>query len=380
MPLVGRLPGRLCSVDHYHLRVMSTMPRARPRTQAPGPLPGPVGRLASRLYGLGAAHVAGRFDRGINVTRLDRPVISVGNLSVGGTGKTPMVAWIVRTLLEAGERPVIAMRGYRSRGGRSDEALVYGSMFAQVPVVAQPDRVAGLGAVFASPAGAAVSCVVLDDGFQHRRIARDLDLVLIDGSRDVFADRLLPAGWLREPVSALARATHVAITHAELVKSEDIERMRDSITRAMGGRPARPSVPIAVVEHAWAGLTVHGADGSREEPVSWLRGMRAAATCGIGNPAAFIDACRRAVGGPLVADVVLPDHAAFEAAQRAAVLRAARGAQVLLMTAKDWVKWEAGPSAPLGGLVVAVPRLEMRLVSGADELRRDVLGVASSRR
>ena len=154
-----------------------------------GPLPAllaPVTVPASLLYGLAVRARNARFDRGRTVVPVTVPVISVGNVTVGGTGKTPMVTWVTRRLLDAGMRPVIAMRGYGARPGRGDEAdeadeadevMEHRLRLGDVPVVADPDRVAALRSFLPEHAG--IDCVVLDDGFQHRRLGRDLDLVLM---------------------------------------------------------------------------------------------------------------------------------------------------------------------------------------------------------
>ncbi len=180
-----------------------------------------------------------RFDAGHGVVTLDRPVISVGNLSTGGTGKTPMTMRVVQWLREAGHAPAIAMRGYRAGPEGSDEALLYQEAFAGMPIVAQANRIDGLLQLFAqeegdgeagsAPARARTDVVVLDDGFQHRQIARQFDLVLIDATRDPFADALLPAGWLREPAASLRRAHAVVLTHAESADARWLEAIRERV-------------------------------------------------------------------------------------------------------------------------------------------------------
>ena len=205
-----------------------------PPTSAPldnPPLvPGRPGRALALAYGCIIDRRNARYDARQGVVTLDRPVVSVGNLSVGGTGKTPMVAALARALLDGGRNPCIAMRGYASNrrsDGLSDEAAEYQRELPGVPIVARADRLLGLIHLFAAEEGERVDTVLLDDGFQHRRIARQVDIVLLDASRNPFTDRLLPAGWLREPVGSLARATHVVITHAELAD----ERTVGSIAR-----------------------------------------------------------------------------------------------------------------------------------------------------
>jgi len=185
-----------------------------------GAVPGPIGAALARVYGIVIARINRRFDSGRGVVRFDRPVISVGNLSVGGTGKTPMVRRLIAILLEMERRPCIAMRGYRKGTGESDEAAAYQREFPDVPVIAQANRTDGLIALFGDEhegEGPHRDCIVLDDGFQHRQIGRELDIVLVDASRSPFRDRLLPQGWLREPAESLTRAGLVVVTHAESV-------------------------------------------------------------------------------------------------------------------------------------------------------------------
>lgn len=335
--------------------------REAPRAPPIPMLPRPVGGVASRLYAMEVGRRNRRFDRGVGVTQLDRPVIGVGNLSMGGTGKTPMVHRVVRTLQAAGRTPCIAMRGYRAKPGEiGDEEGEHRRSVPGVPVVAQPDRLAGLRALFASGAGAAVDCVVLDDGFQHRRIARDLDIVLIDATRSVFTDRCFPAGWLREPVESLARADVVVLTHAERATMDDVAKQLDL------ARSAAPEAIVAVSEHGWAGLTV--VDGDQQtnqqtvEPIAWLRGKRVAVSCGIGHPEAFLAQLAEAIGGEPVATLVLPDHGAYTKPRLARLRAMADEADVLVTTAKDWSK--LGPTAALTGYQVAIPRLEITLRSG----------------
>lgn len=344
-----------------------------------GPLPGPAGAALSRLYGLVIRRINRRFDAGRGVVRFDRPVISVGNLSVGGTGKTPMVEFLVASLLAAGRRPCIAMRGYRAAGTRdsrgqaeSDEASVYKRRFPGVPVVARANRIQGLIELFAQEyddEAIGSDCIVLDDGFQHRQIARDLDVVLVDASRDPFADRLLPAGWLREPVGSLARAGAVVITHAESAPSADITAMARRIAGVRGDAGAD-----AVARHAWSGLVITEAGQEREAPVAWLSGKRIAAACAIGNPGPFLAEARRASGGPLAAEMVLRDHdpLAPSTVQKLMELARRERASAILVTDKDWSK-VGSIRADAWPCPVARPRLEMTFDRGGDALVARVL-------
>ena len=127
-----------------------------------------IGPFAAPLYGAVVARRNRRFDRGIGVKRVPVPVVSVGNLTVGGTGKTPFVMWLCRELVARRISPAIAMRGYKSElsSGRSDEAEEYRAALPGVPVIVNPDRHAGITGFIAG--GGRADVVVLDDGFQHR--------------------------------------------------------------------------------------------------------------------------------------------------------------------------------------------------------------------
>jgi tetraacyldisaccharide 4'-kinase len=334
----------------------------------PGPLATALLAPLSRLYGQELARRNARFDRGLGVVRFDRPVLSVGNLSVGGTGKTPMVALLVRHLGTLGHRPCIAMRGYgasRRVDGLSDEAGAYAAELPGVPVVARPDRAEGLIELFADEAGQSVDAVVLDDGFQHRRIARELDVVLLDATRPATGDALLPLGRLREPMAALARAQAVVVTHAEAAGPGVVRALAEAALRV------NPTLHTAAAEHAWAGLAVHpagqaGSAAGQDEPVSWLARRRVLPVCAIGNPGPFVEAVRRHAGAVL-GPLILRDHDPYAPGAVRRLIRAADGAEAVVTTAKDWAKLgRLDPS--VWACPVAVPRLELRLTDGGPGL------------
>jgi tetraacyldisaccharide 4'-kinase len=255
----------------------------------------------------------------------------------------------------------------------SDEEREHRDELPGVPVVARPDRAAGVRALLAGPNGAGVGCVVLDDGFQHRRLARDLDIVLVDASRPPDRDALLPRGYLREPIGSLGRAGAVVITHAELVTPREVERVR-----ALVGCELGDAAPVAVAEHVWTGLQrVDGGDpgGHRlEEWEAWLRGRRVLAVCAIGQPAGFLAAVDRS-GAERVATMVLADHDPFDmpTLKRLSGLVQTHDPDVVLMTAKDHAKlggrggWVSACQRP-----VVVPTLGLRWRSGEDALRAKV--------
>lgn len=340
-----------------------------------GPIPAvlrPLAPLAERLYARVVRDRNASFDAGkrakpfrfsgLSVT-LDRPVICVGNLSVGGTGKTPAVQLVCNWLVEAGHQPAIALRGYASNNGLSDEAELHRAAFPDMPLAVGPNRVQQLLHLFASPEGDTVDVVVLDDGFQHRRLARQLDIVLIDATQDPFAQRLLPAGWLREPVSSLARAHAVVLTHADRAAPSDLSRIDANLRRQF------PHLVIAHAAHAWSELQLD----HRREPLAWLKGRRYALACAIGKPQAFIEQANAAFGPPATT-IVLRDHDPYSPATVERLRRTAQGLDALLVTEKDWTKLARVEAWPCP---IVRPKLEMRLRAGEAALRELVLDAAS---
>jgi tetraacyldisaccharide 4'-kinase len=201
--------------------------------------------------------------------------VSVGNFTLGGTGKTPCVEYLGRYFLEHGRQVVILSRGYGGDGGPNDEALVLEQNLPEVPHVQGPDRV-----ILASAAvhDLAADILVLDDGFQHRRLARDLDLVLIDVTDPWGLKYLFPRGWLREPLTGLRRASAVILTRCNQVHPGERGRLRETVARFA------PQVPIVETSHRPVDL-VNGDRISTE--LGRLAGRAVAAFCAIGNPEAF---------------------------------------------------------------------------------------------
>jgi tetraacyldisaccharide 4'-kinase len=278
-------------------------------------------------------------------------VISVGNLTAGGTGKTPMVAWIVRLLQASGRKPAVVMRGYRSRAGRSDEATLL-KQLTGAEVVVNPDRLAG--AVAAAAAGADV--IVLDDAFQHRRLRRDLDIVLIDATDPFGLGHCLPRGLLREPAGAIRDAHAIVITRSDAVAPEGLQALR----RRLGQLAPQASIALAV--HRVAAMI--DPDGRRAEP-SALSGRSVFAFCGIGNPEHFRNTLAR-LGVRVVGSRCLGDHVHYSAALLTELCEQARqcGCELMITTQKDYVKIDPGKVAiPLWQLAI-----EIDVVEGRDEL------------
>jgi len=314
----------------------------------------------SVVYGAVIRARNARFDRGLGVNRVPRPVISVGNVTTGGTGKTPMVMLIVERLRARGRRPVIAMRGYGARRGEaSDEELEYRERLgASVPIVTHPDRVAALNRFFADADRAEFDAVVLDDAFQHRRIHRDLDLVLIDATAGTLRDRLLPVGRLREPLDGLRRAHGVIVTRAE--------RIDEALARGIERFHGRP--PLAWAKHVWSIVHVHEAGVTRTESVKWLQGRRVAVMLGVGNPGAIERQLERA-GAVVARRITARDHARYRDERvRAALASAAGAADVIVITSKDWMKIRSLPCVPDAPVPIVSPGLTIEFVAGEPAL------------
>lgn len=348
---------------------MSLLPDAdRFRRLVDGRARGPAAAIAraglaalAAPYGLAVACRNAGYDRGLfRVGTAGAPVISVGNLTLGGTGKTPLVAWVAGWLLDAGRRPAIASRGYgAARGGTSDEAAELGIVLRGVPHIAHRDRVRAARGGLA--AGADV--VVLDDGFQHRRLARDLDIVAIDATDPFGGGHLFPRGLLRESAAGLRRAEVVVLTRSTSVDSGRRAAIHDAVTTARGGRPPvwAESVHAPVGLRTWSGTT---------RPLDELRGRRVLAFAAIGNPAAFRTTLEES-GAVVTSFVTFADHHAYAPAdlQRLAAQAAADRSDLVVTTLKDLVKVRADHvgNAPLAAVHVA---LEIR--SGRDALERSI--------
>lgn len=338
-------------------------------TAAPGPLPrwlAPVGWIGAPIYAAAVARRNRRFDT-VVPKRLPLPVISVGNLSAGGTGKTPTVAWIIETLRGAGHRPLIAMRGYKATpGAKSDEQLEHEERYPDVPVIAHPDRHAAVSRFLAEHGGGDHDAIVLDDGFQHRVLHRDLDLVLIDAMRPPDRDALLPLGFLREPVESLRRAHGVLLTRIDHASDEAVATLRGNVSRWHG------RAPLAEFTAEWAALDSDA--WADPQPPAWLRGRRIAVACAIGHPAAFLSMVERH-RATVVERLIERDHASFNPIllQRFVAHARSAGAAAVLVTAKDWVKMRTLPAARQMAIPFVRARLELIPTRGGEELRRAVL-------
>jgi tetraacyldisaccharide 4'-kinase len=273
------------------------------------------------------------FDLGLRKpVQLPRPTVSVGNLTTGGTGKTPMVIELARRLAEQGSRPAVLLRGYMAdqNGSPSDEALELArELGSSVPVQPDPDRAAAAGRVVDKHP--AVTVFLLDDGFQHRQVHRDLDIVLIDATRPLGFGRLLPRGLLREPAGNLRRADAVIVTRCDLVTPAVLADL-DQRIKDLTGQP-----PTAHTACRWSGFRGPAGD----LPADHLRTLHVVGISAIGNPQAFKQMLNASAGRVLQSHT-FDDHHAYSSKEVQGLLADAQrlGAQAVVTTEKDWVKWQ----------------------------------------
>lgn len=320
-------------------------------------------RAASWPYGFGVWWRNRLYDRGWKtIHQAAVPVVSVGNLTLGGTGKTPCVEYVAGFYRDLGLPVAILSRGYGADQGRNDEAMVLEENLPDVPHLQGPDRVA---LATTAVEELEVELLVLDDGFQHRRLGRELDIVLIDATAPPSRDYLFPRGTLREQVRGLGRAGVFLLTRCDQVDPAAIEEARAWLTTRF------PGCPVATSEHRPTELI--GVD--RIGAVDDLRGRVVGAFSGIGNPAAF----RRTLedlGARVAAFRAFPDHHPYARADIDDLNDWASGlppGAMIATTQKDWVKLRV---PDLGGRSLWAVRIGLAIRDGReafnDALRRVV--------
>ena len=304
---------------------------------------------AKALYGAAIATRGKLYDWGIfRATEFSVPVLSVGNLSVGGTGKTPVAAWFAHRFSEKGAAPAIVLRGY---GG--DEIIVHERLNEGIPVIAVADRVRGIRQAIA----AGVNVVILDDAFQHRRAGRDADVLLVNADAWLGKPRLLPVGPWREPLRSARRATLVIITR----KTADRSAVAD-VRRALAN--VAPRVPVAIA-HLSPG-ELRSTSTGQTLPLHALRGADLTAIAAIAQPDAFFKQLTEL--GAVVRPFSFPDHHAFTRAEARDLAAEAGSSDFVVCTLKDAVKLESLWPAEAGSLWYVSQRL--RIEDGQEHIDR----------
>lgn len=272
--------------------------------------------------------------------RLPVPVISVGNITMGGTGKTPVVEYISKYLQKKGKRVAVLSRGYAAairyeksslaKNVCNDEYLVLKENIPDIPNFLNKDRVkSGLEAIKQFQA----EYLLLDDGFQHIRLARDLDIVIIDVLNPFGYEHVVPRGMLREPLEELKRADMIMLTHVDQCGHETIEGIINRLSEV-----AR-HVPL--VETVHKPMWLESLQGAETTDVNWLQGKRVLAFCAIGNPASFRKSIE-GLGGELLDFRIFPDHHIYTSSELAELNAEAQRMKpdAIIVTQKDRVKIE----------------------------------------
>lgn len=315
--------------------------------------------VPAALYRAGLALVAASYRLGVRQPHtLALPAISVGNLMVGGTGKTPVAAWVAGELRREGAEPAIVLRGYGD-----DEPLVHERLNPGIPVVVSPDRVRGVAR--AETLGADVA--VLDDAFQHRRAGRDVDLVLLSADRWNPSPRLLPAGPWREPLSALQRASMVLITR-KAASPAAAHAIADTL------RHRFTSLWVGVVALGFQEL--RAAHGESTMPLETLRDARVLAVAAIGDPSAYLR--QLAAAGATVRAAVFPDHHAFSHDDATRLAGMVTPGEMAICTLKDAVK--LAPHWPREAAPLWYVSQGVTLEDGRDALHALLARVMAARR
>ncbi|MFG0288932.1 MAG: tetraacyldisaccharide 4'-kinase [Rhodopirellula sp. JB044] len=325
---------------------------------------------ASLLYGAAARVRRAQYDAGRKeICRADVPVISVGNLTTGGTGKTPVVCDLCRRLRDLGRQVAIVSRGYGAgETGVNDEALELAERLPDVPHVQHPDRVE---AARIAVDELEADILVMDDGFQHRRLHRDLDLVVVDATCPFGFGHLLPRGYLREPVSSLRRADAVILTRSEQIEESRREAICKEIRSHLGNRP------LFETTHAATRVVF---EQRPSEPIASLSGRRIALVSAIGNPDAFEQTAREC-GADVVGHFRLPDHDPYEREAREQLnqwlveLKSSNTPELVLCTHKDAVKIAVDE---LAGLPLGYLQIDLAYRSGEAELQELLMSLLAT--
>jgi tetraacyldisaccharide 4''-kinase len=278
--------------------------------------------------------------------RLPCPVVSIGNLTVGGTGKTPMTQWLCEQLLQRGLKVCVLSRGYRGgkehsvaivsdgkrtlldAGTAGDEAFMLAGLLPGVPILVGKDRreSGSLAVERFHP-----DVIVLDDGMQFYQLYRDVDVVLVDARRPFDNGWTFPRGLLREPPSHIRRASCVIFTHADRADAASLQALQDRV------RDLAPLLPTYTATHQMS--CFRALDRSSEHPPTWPKDRRIGALCGLGSPASFREQLEQA-GAKIVHWKEFPDHHEPTMGELNEFITSACGseAEAIVVTDKDAVK------------------------------------------
>jgi len=349
-----------------------------------------VVRLRNLLYSNGM----------LKVHHVDAAVICVGNITTGGTGKTPLVVWLCNLITQNPKLKIqnckcaILTRGYKARAqenaGFKDEIAILAESCPEAEVIVNPDRVAGAAEAINKYSA---KVLIMDDGFQHRRLARDLDIAAIDATQPFGYGKMLPAGLLREPVSSLNRAGAVVITRCDQVTEAQLSELELKLRAINPGIVIAKSIHAAVsvkypeptVIPAKAGIQKDNKKmdsclrracpvlDTGNDNIEQLKGKKIFAFCGIGNPDAFLNTIKN-LGAELAGSKVYDDHYHYTDACLTQISEQAEevGAVLILTTQKDWTKVISNFKSQISDFKLPLPfaylAIEIKFLSGEDKL------------
>ncbi|MCX5635848.1 MAG: tetraacyldisaccharide 4'-kinase [Planctomycetota bacterium] len=296
----------------------------------------------------------------LKVTRVNAVVISIGNITTGGTGKTPLVIRLYKQIVQNSKYKMqncgiaILTRGYKTTKNYVDEPQVLAKNCPDAKVIINPDRVAAAREAINK---FAAKVLIMDDGFQHRRLHRDLDIVTIDAACPFGFNRILPAGLLREPLNVLKRADAVVITRCDQIPQNELANLKEKL------RQINPNMVIAKAIHSPVG--VRTTDG-KKIGIAELTAKNIFAFCGIGNPDAFFNTIRK-IPANLIGSKIYDDHHHYCADDITDIQKQAQlsKAGLILTTEKDAMKIisDSKLSIPLGCL-----EIELKFIDAEQEI------------
>ncbi|MDO8142018.1 MAG: tetraacyldisaccharide 4'-kinase [Candidatus Brocadiales bacterium] len=319
----------------------------------------------SKIYGFVVKTRIFFYKKGIlKCVRLPVPVISVGNITAGGTGKTPVVEYIARYLQAKGKRVAILSRGYAARIRQedsftdknvcNDEYLLFKENIPDIPNILNKDRVkGGLAAIKRFQA----ECLVLDDGFQHLRLARDLNIVIIDALNPFGYEQVIPRGMLREPLGGIKRAGMIILSHVDQCSRDKIAIINNRLREITGNVP--------VVETVHKPICLESVKDTARLDINCLRGKRVFAFCAVGNPVSFRKSVEN-LGAELAGFRVFPDHHVYTLSELQELNAEAKSIKpdAIVITQKDRVK--IGNNLRIWEFPLWTLKIEICIVSGGE--------------
>jgi tetraacyldisaccharide 4'-kinase len=319
--------------------------------------------VLSLLYG---ALVLGRIFlfkiRMLTSVRLPKPVISVGNITTGGTGKTPFVAYVTDHVLLKRKKAAILLRGYMAiKGQPSDEAKWFGQRLKATPILVGEDRVFEANKFLNT---GQCDVFVMDDGFQHLKLKRDLDIVMIDATDPWGGGHLLPRGHLREPLSSLSRADIFVLTRTDQAGSP---------LSAIEQRLAELNARAPIVHSVHQPVKFYDAKTHKEYPLSELKDKKTVVCCSIGCPQAF-ERTLRQLKADVIASFSFMDHHTYSSQDIKLIVSSAleSGVELIVTTEKDLAKWQQFFHELPDGLKLMVLQIELTVTKNEDELLKRI--------